>query len=118
MYPSTACRMLSMAIPLAHRAVEAVVVGLGAGGHLRFQHLHLVGAQELVDRILRVLEVPEHPGLGRTGLAAGGGEPLRDPVVAEAALVDRLGAGVDEAAAVGAGPDPGAGARGVRTVPE
>ena len=75
-------------------------------------------AQELVDRVLRVLEVAEHPRLGGAGLAAGGGEPLRDPVVAEAALVHRLGARVDEAAAVGAGLHAVAAAEAVRLVHE
>ena len=45
---------------LPDRPVEPVVVGLRARRHLRLQHLHLVGAQELVDRVLRVLEVAQH----------------------------------------------------------
>ena len=49
------------------------------------------------------LQIAEGARPGRAGLAAGGGQPLGDPVIAEGALVHRVRARVDEAAAVGAG---------------
>ena len=53
-----------------------------------------------MDRILRVLQVRQLPRAGRARLAARRGQPLRDAVVAERALVHRLRARVDVAAAV------------------
>ena len=58
-----------------------------------------------MDRIRRILEVTEHPRPGRADLTAGRGESLRDPVVAQAALVHRTGPWIDKAAAVGTGLD-------------
>ena len=59
-----------------------------------------MGPQVLLDRVARVLEVAERPRAGGARLAARGGEPLRDPVVAEAALVHGGRARVDEPAPV------------------
>src|SRR5450759_3021 len=105
MNPWTDCSTLSIGCPppagLPHRAVETVVVHLRAGRHLRLQDEHVVFAQELVDRLLRVRQVARLPGARRARLAARGRQPLRAAVVAERALVHRLGARVDEPAAVG-----------------
>src|SRR6266545_6439804 len=87
---------------LSHRAVQAVVVDLGAGGHLRLQDLHGMIAEELMDRIFRIIEIPQHPRSRGAGLAAGRGEAARDPVITEIAFVDRVRARIDEPAAVGA----------------
>src|SRR4051794_27769622 len=54
---------------------------------MRLQHLHAVGAEEFVYRIVRVLEVGQLPCSGRTGFAAGGGQSLADAVIAKRALV-------------------------------
>src|SRR5512133_4123753 len=106
MKPWTCARIVcSMAFSLPHRAVEAVVVGLRAGRHLGLQPLDLLVADERVDRVLRVLEIAERPRAGRAGLAARCRQPLGDPVVAEAALVDGVGLRVDVPAAVRAGLD-------------
>src|SRR5580765_2492595 len=96
MYPATP----GMSVPLANGAVEAVVEQLRARGHLRLEHVHLVRAHELVNRILRVLEVDEHPGARRTGFTTRRGQALRDAVVTQRALVRRVGARVEIPAAV------------------
>ena len=88
---------------ISHRSVEPVVEDLRAGRHLRLQHLDGVRAQELVNRIARVLQIRELARAGRTGLAARRLQPLRDAVVAERALVRRVGPRIDVAAAVGTG---------------
>src|SRR5512135_1788415 len=87
---------------LPHRAVEAVVVDLGARRHLRLQHEHVVLAQELMDRVLFVLQVAELPRARGARLAARRRQALGDALVAQRALVGRLGPRVDEPAAVGA----------------
>ena len=101
---------------LADGSVEAVVVGLRAGGEVRLEHLDLVGSQVDMDRIVGILEVPEPAASGRAHLGTGGGEALGDAVVAEIALVHGVGAGIDEAAPVGAGLDAVAAAHAVGLV--
>src|SRR5271169_3877710 len=90
-----------MALP--HRPVEAVVEDFRPRGELRLQDLDLVGPQELVDRVFRILEVDELPRARRAAFAAGRREALRDAVVAQVALVDRLRSRDDEPAPVRAG---------------
>src|SRR5437899_11412996 len=57
-------------------------------------------AQELVNRILWILEICELARTGRTDLAAGGRQSLGDAVITQRAFLRRVGLGVDEAAAV------------------
>src|SRR5437660_4782221 len=57
-------------------------------------------AQELVNRILWILEICELARTGRTDLAAGGRQSLGDSVITQRAFLRRVGLGVDEAAAV------------------
>ena len=51
---------------LPHRAIQIVVEDLGAGGHLRLQHLDVVGLQECVDGVVWILQVGQ---LARAGWA-------------------------------------------------
>src|ERR1035437_1788308 len=102
MNPSTPGIIASL---LSHRAVEVVVVDLGAGCHVRLQDLFLVVAQVFVDRILGVLEVHQLPGAGGAGLATSRGQPLGDSVVTERALVGRIRLRMEITAAVRAGLD-------------
>src|SRR5581483_4470182 len=84
----------------ANRAVEPVVVRLRARRHLRLQHVHGVRPQELVHRIGGVLQIGQPPRAGRARFDTRRQQPLRDPVVAERALVDRVRARIDEPRAV------------------
>src|SRR5512140_3351167 len=118
MKPSTPARMCSISASLPDRPVEPVVVQLRTGRHLGLQDLDLVRLEEFVDRVRRVLQVPELPTPGRAGLAARGRQALRDPVVAERALVDRLGPRVDVPAPVRTGLDAVAAADAVLLVGE
>ena len=68
-----------------------------------FKTVTLLFAQELVHRVLGVLEIHQLPRAGGAVLAAGRGQALGDAVVAERALVHGFGFGVQVAAAVGAG---------------
>src|SRR6185369_7671822 len=61
---------------LPHRAVQSVVVDLGACRHLWLQHLNLVRAQVLVRRIVRVLQIGDLARARRTDLDARGDQPL------------------------------------------
>ena len=70
--------------------------------HLRFQNLHAVRPQELVNRILRVFQIGELSRPGRTDLTTCGGQSLGDPVIAERALFAVLVCGLNKPAAVGA----------------
>src|SRR5512140_3280970 len=105
MKPSTPASICSIVASLPDRPVESVVEDLRPGRHLRFQDLDLVGLQELVNGVVRILQVAQPARSRRARLAARGREPPRDPVVAERALVDRVGPRVDETAAVRAGGD-------------
>src|ERR1035441_4119666 len=67
----------------AHFAIQVLVVDLGSGGHVRFQDLDHVGAQDLVDGVFGVLEIHQQTGAGGATLAAGRGEALGDAVVAQ-----------------------------------
>src|ERR1035441_8206091 len=73
----------------AHRAIQMLVVDLGSRGHVRFQDLDFVGAQDFVDGVFGVLEIHQLPRARGAVFAAGGGEALGDAVVAQGALVHR-----------------------------
>ena len=88
---------------LSHRTVQPEVVSLGAGGHLRLQYLHAVRFQELVNRVVGILEIHQLPRTGRANLATRGGQALGDPVIAKRALVRDSFFRVNIAAAVRAG---------------
>src|SRR5271157_86077 len=89
--------------PSSHRTIQAGVKDLGVGRHVRFQDLDAMGFQELVNRVVGILQVRQLPRPGRTRLAACGGQAFRDPVIAESAFLGGLGFRIDEAATVGAG---------------
>src|ERR1035437_3185422 len=105
MKPSTPASICSIVASLPDGPVKSVVEDLRPGRHLRLQDVDLVVLEEFVNGVVRVLEIAQLARARRAGLTAGGREALRDPVVAERALVDRLGPRVDEAAAVRAGKD-------------
>ena len=67
---------------------------------MRLEHLHGVSLEKLVDRVFRVLEVNELSCTGWAGLAAGGREALRDPVIAKRALVRHFPGGMNVAASI------------------
>src|ERR1035437_3044269 len=117
MYPWMAWRMPS-SISLPHGPVEGVVEDLRARGHLGLEDMHLVRSEELVDRIPRVLEIDELTRARRAALAARRREALRDPVIAEVALVDRVRTRVDEPAPVWAGLHAVSAAEAIRLVDE
>src|SRR5208282_218810 len=71
----------------SHRTIQAVVKHLGVSRHVRFQHLHAMGFQELVNRVVGILQVGQLPRTRRTRLAACGGQALPDPVIAERAFL-------------------------------
>src|SRR5512146_29160 len=83
---------LSSPVPgsLANRTVQFVVESLRAGGHLRLKHLHAMSLQEFMDWIIRILQVNKLTCARRAVFAAGGRQALRNPVVAERALVGHL----------------------------
>src|SRR5208337_4704961 len=88
MKPSTPAIIASL--PLSHSAVQVLVVDLGLGGHVRLQYLDLVVAQDLVHRVLGILEIHQQARSGGAVFAAGRGEPLGDAVITERAFVNRL----------------------------
>src|ERR1035441_6101478 len=88
---------------LADFAVQVFVVDLGSRGHVRFQDLDLVGAQDFVDRVFGILEIHQQTGAGGAAFAAGRGEALGDAVVAQGALVHGLRSRVQISAAIWAG---------------
>src|ERR1035438_10768923 len=65
----------------ADLAIQVLVVDLGSGGHVRFQDLDLVGAQNLVDRVFGVLEIHQQTRAGGAVFGARRGEALGDAVV-------------------------------------
>src|ERR1039458_6905913 len=77
------------------------------GAQVRLEREHLVLADEFLDRVVldRVLQVAEDARLGGADLDAGRPEAARDAVVAQRALLRRLGLRVQEPASVGAGLD-------------
>src|SRR5215831_11762688 len=97
MKPSTGMPFMVL---LSHRAVEAVVKSLGLCREVWFQHLHAVGLNKFVYRIVGILEVDELAGASRASLATGRGESLGDAVVAECVLRGGIGFRIQEAAAI------------------
>src|ERR1700693_147445 len=87
----------------SHGTIQSVVKHLGVSRHVRFQNLHAMGFQELVNRVVGILQVGQLPRARRTGLAACGGQTFRDPVIAESAFLGGITLRVDEAATVRAG---------------
>src|ERR1039457_5800538 len=74
----------------ADLAIQVLIVDLGSRGHIRFQDLDLVVAQDFVDRVLGVLEIHQQTGAGGAILTARRCEALGDAVVAQGALVHGL----------------------------
>src|ERR1035441_9959387 len=87
----------------AHRAIQVLVINLGSRGHVRFQDLDFVGAQDFVDGVLRASQIHQQTGAGGAVFAAGRGEALGDAVVAQGTLVHGLRLRVQIAAAIRAG---------------
>src|SRR6516164_8932294 len=88
---------------LPHRPIQAVVVSLRTRCHLWLQHLHTMCFQELVNRVVWILEVNKLSRPGRTRLAASRCQPLCDAVVAQRTLVCHLLLRMNVPAPVGAG---------------
>src|ERR1035441_10857787 len=68
-----------------------------------FQNLYRMRFQELMNRVLGILEVGELAGAGGADLAARSRQALGDAVIAEGAFLCGIGFGIDEAATVGTG---------------
>ena len=62
-----------------------------------------MGFQELVNRVVRILQVRQLPRAGWTTFATCGGQTFGDPVITKSAFFGGLSRRVDEAATVGAG---------------
>src|SRR5579871_1434987 len=60
-----------------------------------------MGPQKFVDRILRVFQIGKLSRTGRTDFTTRRSQALADPVIAEGALVCRIGLRINEPAAVG-----------------
>src|ERR1039457_6610143 len=63
-----------------------------------FQNLYRMRFQELMNRVLGILEVGELAGAGGADLAARSRQALGDAVIAEGAFLCGIGFGIDEAA--------------------
>ena len=84
---------------LPHRTIKFVVEDFCARSHLRLQDLNAVRLEELVDRIIGILQVRELARSGRARLATCCRQALGNPVVAECAFVRDLLNRMDIAAA-------------------
>ena len=67
---------------------------------MRFQNLHIVSLQKLMDRIFGILQVDQLSGTGWAHFTARGRQPFCDPVVAQRAFIGGVLSGMKEAATV------------------